>query len=63
MKHIQRLVILTLICMFTTNCLLTKIVTVPMRVVGAAVSIIPSAGDAAHDAIDAGADVIDKLPF
>jgi hypothetical protein len=35
-----------------SGCLLTKIVTVPMRVVGAVVSIIPAAGDAAHGVID-----------
>jgi hypothetical protein len=31
--------------------------------VGAAVSIVPVAGDKGHDAIDAAADVVDKLPF
>lgn len=58
-----RLFILILTGALFQGCVLTKIVTVPMRVVGAAISIIPIAGDAAHDGIDAGADAVDKLPF
>jgi hypothetical protein len=46
-----------------SGCLLTKVVSVPMRVVGAAVSIIPVAGNVAHEAIDKAAEVVDKLPF
>lgn len=46
-----------------SGCLLTKVVTVPMRVVGAAISIIPVAGNPADAAIDKAADVVDKLPF
>lgn len=46
-----------------TGCVLTKLVTVPMRVVGAVVSIIPVAGDVAHEAIDEAAEGLDKLPI
>jgi hypothetical protein len=46
-----------------TGCLLTKLVTVPMRLVGAVVSIIPIAGDVAHEAIDEAAEEMDKLPI
>ena len=46
-----------------SGCFLTKLVTVPMRVVGAVTSIVPVAGDAAHGAIDVAADVVDKLPL
>ena len=46
-----------------SGCLLTKLVTVPMRVVGAVTSIVPVAGDTAHEAIDDAADVVDKLPI
>lgn len=60
---ITRLLMWTLVLVSLSGCLLTKIVTVPMRVVGAVVSIIPVAGDAAHGAIDKSADVVDKLPF
>ena len=45
------------------GCLLTKTVTVPMRVGGAAMSVIPIAGDAADESIDTTADGIDRLPF
>ncbi len=45
------------------GCVLTKLVTVPMRVVGAVVSIVPAAGDAAHDGIDEAADLVDEIPI
>ncbi|HER63319.1 MAG TPA: hypothetical protein ENO11_05015 [Desulfobacteraceae bacterium] len=48
---------------FMSGCLLTKIVTVPMRVAGAVVSIIPVAGNTAHEVIDEAAETVDELPF
>ncbi len=45
------------------GCLLTKVVTVPMRVGGAVISVVPVAGNAADRAIDKAADRIDRLPF
>jgi hypothetical protein len=42
---------------------LTKIATVPMRVVGAVVSIVPVAGNSAHDAIDGAAEAVDDVPI
>jgi len=45
------------------GCLLTKVVTVPMRAVGAVVSIVPIAGNTAHDAIDTAAEVVDDVPI
>ena len=57
---------LVLFCFFAvilSGCLLTKIVTVPMRAVGAVVSIIPIAGNTAHDAIDEAAEMIDEFPL
>jgi hypothetical protein len=45
------------------GCLLTKLVTVPMRLVGAVTSIVPVAGDAVHEAIDEAAEEVDKLPI
>jgi hypothetical protein len=58
-----RLMCLLLATVLLTGCVLTKIVTVPMRLVGAVVSIIPIAGNVAHDAIDEAADIIDKVPI
>ena len=54
-----------IICMlFLLNgCVLTKIVTVPMRVGGAVISIIPVVGNTAHDAIDEAAEVVDQVPL
>lgn len=47
----------------SAGCVFTKVVTVPMRVVGAVASVIPVAGDAAHVVIDEAAEKVDKLPF
>lgn len=58
-----RLLGLLLATVLLTGCILTKLVTVPMRVVGAVVSIIPVAGNVAHDAIDEAADLVDKVPI
>ena len=44
-----------------SGCLLTKVVTVPMRVGGVVVSIIPGVGDAMHDSIDGSAELVDDL--
>ncbi len=49
--------------MVLSGCFLTKIVTVPMRVVGAVVSIVPIAGNKVHDAIDSAADIVDEVPI
>jgi len=45
------------------GCVLTKLVTVPMRLGGAVISIIPVAGNTAHDAIDEAADAVDTIPL
>jgi hypothetical protein len=46
-----------------SGCFLTKIVTVPVRIVGAIVSIIPVAGNTANTAIQTFADGIDQVPI
>lgn len=45
------------------GCVLTKVVSVPMRVGGAIVSIVPGVGNGAHDAIDDAAAVVDDVPI
>ena len=45
------------------DCVLTKLITVPMRVGGAVVSVVPVVGDMAHDAIDEAAEQIDDVPL
>ena len=56
-------VILLLIMLFSYGCVITKVVLVPLRVGGAAVSVVPWAGDKMHDAIDTAADTIDDIPI
>ncbi|MFQ5352251.1 MAG: DUF6726 family protein [Candidatus Binatia bacterium] len=46
-----------------SGCLLTKVVSVPMRVGGAVISVIPVAGNTAHNAVDAAADTVDDIPL
>ncbi|MCW5211685.1 hypothetical protein VU04_02110 [Desulfobulbus sp. TB] len=45
-----------------SSCLLTKVVTVPMRVGGAVISVVPVVGNTVHDAIDEAAEVVDEVP-
>lgn len=60
---IARILSALAVASFLSGCFLTKIVTVPMRVVGAVISIIPVAGNVAHSAIDEVADTIDDVPI
>ncbi len=59
----MRLIIALTALILLSGCFLTKAVTVPMRIGGAVVAIVPVAGDTAHDAIDETAEMIDRLPF
>jgi hypothetical protein len=56
-------IILLLIMLLCYGCVITKVVSVPLRVGGAAVSVVPWAGDKMHDAIDTAADTIDDIPL
>ena len=58
-----KLTTIVLLMILLQGCVLTKVVSVPLRVAGAVVSIIPVAGNTAHDAIDTAADTVDDLPF
>ena len=55
--------LLMLTIMVTYGCVLTKVVTVPLRVGGAVISVVPLAGETMHDAIDTAADTIDDIPI
>lgn len=63
MKHLRTLLAMVALTLPLSGCLLTKVVTVPMRVGGAVVSIIPGPGNAMHDAVDGAAETVDALPF
>lgn len=58
-----RMLVAGVLVLALTGCVLTKIITVPMRVVGAVISIIPVAGNKADAAIDSVADTIDDFPI
>ena len=59
----KTLITLSLLAIFLSGCVFTKIVTVPMRVTGAVVSVIPVVGDGVDSALGASADVIDAIPI
>lgn len=52
-----------MIALLLQGCVLTKLVTVPMRVTGAVLSIIPVVGNSAHDGIDEAAEIVDDVPL
>lgn len=62
MKFLKLLVLLVVVSMLS-GCVLTKVITVPMRVVGAVVSVVPVAGNTAHDGIDKAAELVDDVPI
>ncbi len=59
----KKTILILIVMMFTFGCVFTKVVSVPLRVTGAAISIVPWAGDKMHDAIDSAADTIDDIPL
>lgn len=58
-----RMMIIMGMLLLLQGCVLTKVVTVPMRVTGAVVSIVPGVGNTIHDGIDTAADVVDDMPI
>ncbi len=55
--------VMALLALSLNGCVLTKLVTVPMRLVGAIVSIIPVAGNTGNSAIQTAADTVDDVPL
>jgi len=58
-----RMMMVTVVLLLLQGCVLTKVVTVPMRVTGAVISIVPVVGTTIHDGIDSAADVVDDVPI
>ena len=58
-----KLFLLLLLAVQLGGCVLTKVVTVPMRVGGAVISVVPAVGNTADDAVDEVADTIDEIPI
>ncbi len=61
--NLTKIMPLVLVVSLLQGCVFTKIVSVPMRVGGAVVSIVPGVGNTAHDAIDKAAEVVDDVPI
>ena len=59
----KKLLVLVLISLYLTGCILTKVVTVPMRVTGSVISVIPVVGDGIDELLGQSADVIDSIPI
>ncbi len=59
----MKLLLLIPLAFLLSGCFLTKVVTVPMRVGGAIVSVVPVVGNPVDDGIDYAADGIDKIPL
>ena len=59
----KRLIAISLLIVFLSSCVFTKVVTVPMRVTGAVVSVIPIVGDGFNSVLGTSADVIDAIPI
>jgi len=59
----KKLFIIIIVVLFTSGCVFTKVVTVPMRVSGAIISAVPIVGNQIDDVIGTQADVIDQLPY
>lgn len=62
MKYFKLLLLLGVLVLLN-GCFLTKVVTVPMRLGAAVVSVVPIVGNSAHDAIDEAAEVVDEVPI
>lgn len=62
-KTILRVVAVAALATSLSGCFLTKVVTVPMRVVGAVVSIVPVAGNTANDVVQKAANTVDDIPL
>ena len=59
----KKLFIIVIVAIFTSGCVFTKLVTAPLRVSGAIISVVPIVGNQIDEVIDQSADLIDELPY
>ena len=59
MKRYALLLALLALVSLNSGCVLTRLVSAPMRVVGGVLTLIPVAGDAVDETLDVGADALD----
>ena len=58
-----KFIFVSFIILSQIGCVMTKIVTVPMRVGGAVISVVPVVGNTVDETIDTAADTIDLIPL
>ena len=58
----KKLFIIIIVALFISGCVLTKVITVPLRISGAVVSGVPFIGNQIDEVVDKSADLIDELP-
>ena len=59
----KKLFVFVLISLYLSGCVLTKLVTVPMRVTGSVISVIPVVGGGIDEVLEQSADIIDAIPI
>ena len=59
----KKLVIMVIVALYISGCVFTKLVTVPLRVSGSLISVIPIVGNQIDEVIGQSADLIDDLPY
>ena len=62
-NKLSQIIVITFLALGLSGCFLTKVVTVPLRVAGAAASVIPVVGDAVDGTLDVAADAVDFIPL
>ncbi len=63
MSQVKKAVFFALFASSLQSCFLTKLVSVPMRITGAAASAVPFIGEPIHKSVDKGAEIIDQVPL
>ena len=59
----KKLVIIVIVALYISGCVFTKLVTVPLRVSGLLISVVPIVGNQIDEVIGQSADLIDELPY
>ena len=59
----KKLFIIVVAALFVSGCILTKVVTVPMRVTAAVISVVPAIANGVEGVILTSADAIDSIPI
>ena len=55
--------IIVIVALYISGCVFTKLVTVPLRVSGSLISVVPIVGNQIDEVIGQSADLIDDLPY